>query len=165
MNALISDGNQPWLPGGHSGRFAPVFAVESFRSSDLDGRFAIVEWAPRFDVTESDHELLLEAAVPEMKRLEVRISCEDCTLTISGERRFEEKERAGESGGRRTEYGHFWRSFVLPEGIQSAKVSAEFTDELLRVRVPKDAPPRAVALEKEAAGRACKAPARANLVE
>jgi HSP20 family protein len=164
MNALISDGNQPWLPGGHSGRFAPVFAVESFRPSDLEGRFAIAEWTPRFDVTESDRELLLEAAVPEMKRLEVRISSEDCALTISGERRFEEKEHAADAGGRRTEYGHFWRSFVLPEGIQSAKVSAEFTEGVLRVRVPKNAPPRAGAVENEAAGRTFKAQDRANLV-
>jgi HSP20 family protein len=165
MNALISDGNQPWLPGGHSGRFAPVFAMESFRPSDLEGRFAIEEWTPRFDLTESDRELLLEAAVPEMKRLEVRISSEDCALTVSGERRFEEKEHAGDSGGSRTEYGHFWRSFVLPDGIRSAKVSAEFTDGVLRVRVPKDARPRSGAGEGNAADGAFMAPDGAGLTE
>lgn len=160
MNALISDGNQPWLPGGHSGRFAPVFAMESFRPGDLEGKFAIEEWTPRFDLTENDHELRLEAAVPEMKRLEVRISSEDGALTISGERRFEEKGQAGDSGGSRREYGHFWRSFALPEGTQSAKVSAEFTDGVLRVHVPKETPAPSGAVAANAGGHALKASVR-----
>ncbi len=137
MNALITDENQPWLPGGTSGRFAPVFAIESFRPGDFEGRFAIEEWAPRIDRRENECELLLQAAVPEMKRLEVRISEEDGALTISGERRFEAKEQAG---GSRREYGHFWRSFVIPERTRGATVSAAFADGVLQVRVPKGAP-------------------------
>jgi HSP20 family protein len=153
MNALITDGNQPWRPSEQSGRFAPVFAAESFRPGDLEGRFAIEEWVPRFDLIEDDHELLLETAVPEMKRLEVRISTEDGALTVSGERRFEEKEPAGASGENPREYGHFWRSFTLPEGTQCTKVSAEFTEGVLRVHVPKEKPAPSRAVEASADGQ------------
>jgi HSP20 family protein len=35
-------------------------------------------------------------------------------------------------------YGTFTRSFTLPEGVSSDKISAEFKDGMLKVHLPKD---------------------------
>ena len=58
------------------------------------------------------------------------------TLTISGERREEIKEK----NHRELHYGSFRRTVPLPPGTKVEDVKASYTDGVLEVRVPLGAP-------------------------
>ncbi len=60
-------------------------------------------------------------------------------LTISGERTADNEERA--EGYYRVErsFGRFARSMTLPDGIDADRISADFDDGVLEVRIPKPA--------------------------
>jgi HSP20 family protein len=69
----------------------------------------------------------------------VKIELEDSTLTLSGERKAEHRER--KEGYHRVEraYGAFTRSLTLPEGVDPDSVEARFEHGVLEVRIPKPA--------------------------
>ncbi len=45
------------------------------------------------DITEDDKEYLIKVELPEIKKEDVKVTVENGTLTISGERRFEKEEK------------------------------------------------------------------------
>jgi HSP20 family protein len=106
----------------------------------------VANWAPLVDITEDDKEYLVKAELPELKKEEVKVKVENGELTISGERKLEKEEKGRKFHRIERSYGSFLRSFTLPENVSADKVSAEFKDGLLTVRLPKDeaAKPKAV---------------------
>ncbi len=68
---------------------------------------------------------------PEVKKEDVKVSVEDGSLHISGERKFE-KEKTGKRYHRiERAYGSFDRVFVLPDGTKPEDIRAEYHDGLL----------------------------------
>ncbi len=106
-------------------------------------------WAPAVDIFETENELILKADVPgiEMKDIEVRM--ENGTLALKGERKFTNEQK--ENGYHRVErgYGAFSRYFTLPETVEADKVSAEYKDGVLTVKLPKKelAKPRSIKVQ------------------
>ena len=94
-------------------------------------------WAPLVDITEDDKEYLIKVELPEIKKEDVKVTVENGTLTISGERKFEKEEKDKKYHRVERAYGSFVRSFVLPEGTDGSKVSAEFRDGVLKLHLPK----------------------------
>jgi HSP20 family protein len=94
-------------------------------------------WVPAMDLVETDDHLVLRADLPGLKRDDVDIEVKDGVLTISGERKAEQEERS--EGFYRVEraFGSFSRSLTLPDGVDAQQVSADFTDGVLEVRIPK----------------------------
>ena len=97
---------------------------------------AVAEWAPLVDISEDDREYLIKAELPEVKREDVRVTAEEGTLTITGERKFEKEEGKKYHRVERA-YGSFVRNFSLPDDVSPAKVSAEFKDGVLTVHLAK----------------------------
>lgn len=99
-------------------------------------RAAVEEWTPVIDAKTSDGDLVIRAELPGLKREDVDVTVSNGVLTISGERKEEEREEK-ESGYllRERRYGSFRRSMTLPEGTNESKVKARFEDGLLEVRV------------------------------
>jgi len=95
-----------------------------------------VEWAPAMDVSELDGEIMVKAEIPGMNKEDIKVSVKDDMLTISGEKKREEREE-GENWHRveRT-YGSFRRVLTLPS-VDSDKVEATYKDGVLEVRLPK----------------------------
>jgi HSP20 family protein len=58
-------------------------------------------------------------------------------LRIEGERRQEKEEETKKFHRVERAYGSFLRTFVVPDNIDEAKVSAEFKDGVLNVHLPK----------------------------
>ena len=100
---------------------------------------AVPEWAPLVDISEDDQEYLIKAELPEVKKEDVKVTAEDGTLTITGERKFEKEEKGKKYHRVERSYGSFVRNFSLPDDASPAKVSAEFKDGVLRVHLPKTA--------------------------
>ena len=94
-------------------------------------------WVPAMDLVESDQHLVLRADLPGMKRDDVELEIKDNVLTISGERRSEQEQKA--EGFYRVEraFGAFSRSLTLPKGVEPESIAADFSDGVLEVRIPK----------------------------
>jgi HSP20 family protein len=94
-------------------------------------------WSPAVDIFETENELVLKADLPDVDQKNIDVRVEDQTLTISGERKFEQ-ENSGK-GYHRIErsYGTFVRSFAVPNTFDTENIGAEFQNGVLTVKLPK----------------------------
>lgn len=95
------------------------------------------DWSPSVDISETDQEYLIRAALPAVKKEDVRVTYEDGMLTLSGERRKEEEQKGEKFHRVESFYGNFSRSFTLPDAIDAKAIRAEAKDGVLTVHVPK----------------------------
>ena len=123
---------------------------EAYRRTDGDDVLKGGDWTPPVDVFETkDHEIVLRAELPGLKREEIDIRVENSTLTLRGERK-QEKEVSKENYHRiERAYGTFSRSFSLPSTVDTEKVSANFADGVLTVKLPTrdEAKPRQIQVQ------------------
>jgi len=99
---------------------------------------AAVEWSPLVDISEDDLEYLIKAELPEVRKEDVKVTAEAGTLTIMGERKFENGEQGKKYHRIERAFGTFGRSFSLPNDANPARVSADFKDGVLTVHLMKD---------------------------
>jgi HSP20 family protein len=111
----------------------------------------VADWSPQVDISEDDHEYLLKADLPEMKKGDVRVTVEDGILSVSGERKSEKEDDNRKFHRIERSFGNFRRSFTLPEDADSTKVTADFHDGVLKVHLPTTARPRSKAIEVKVA--------------
>lgn len=97
----------------------------------------VAEWAPLVDIVEDDHEYLIKAELPEVKKENVRVNVVDDVLTLAGERTMMKEEKDKKCRRIERAYGSFARAFTLPDDADPAKIRAEFKDGLLKVWLPK----------------------------
>jgi HSP20 family protein len=98
---------------------------------------AVAEWSPLVDISEDDKEYLIKAELPEVKKEDVKVTAEEGTLTIMGERKFEKEVNGKKYHRVERAYGSFVRNFSLPDDASPAKVRAEFKDGVLTVHLAK----------------------------
>jgi HSP20 family protein len=99
--------------------------------------FSIAAWCPSCDIYETETEIVVKAEIPGVKKEDVKLSMQDNVLTLSGERKFEEETKKENYVRVERGYGSFTRSFTLPPFVDAKKISAEFKDGLLEVKLPK----------------------------
>lgn len=116
-----------------------VFAISPFfgTASGEGQALANVEWAPSVNVSETDKAYLVRADVPEMKKEDIKVSCDKGMLTIEGERRQQKTEDNERFHRVETSYGRFMRRFTLPEDADEGAVEATYKDGGLMVKIPK----------------------------
>ena len=95
------------------------------------------DWAPSVDVSETGQEYLIRAALPAVKKEDVKVTYEDGMLTLSGERRQKEEQKDVKYHRIENYYGKFSRSFALPDAIDADAISAESKDGVLTIHLPK----------------------------
>jgi HSP20 family protein len=111
-----------------------------FRRGNLipdDENIAVPEWAPLVDIAEDDKEYLIKAELPEVQKDDVKVTVENGTLTISGERKAEKEEKGRKFHRLERYYGRFERNFSIPDDADGSNVKAEFKDGVLRVHLAK----------------------------
>jgi HSP20 family protein len=94
-------------------------------------------WAPVVDVSESKEEIVLEAELPGMKKDEIDIQLNGDTLTLRGERQFEQAQKNEQYHRIERQYGAWQRSFQIEVPIDASRVSADYEQGVLTVRLPK----------------------------
>lgn len=100
-------------------------------------------WMPAADVRESDDSIDIDMELAGINPDDVDISVENGILTVSGEKRTENKEgKEGQYHSVERRYGSFVRSFQLPQGVDESKISANFDHGLLTIDIPKSALPQ-----------------------
>lgn len=108
-------------------------------------------WEPLTDITEDEKEFLVKVELPEMKKEDVKVTVENGTLRISGERKAEKEEKTKKYHRVERSYGSFLRAFALPETADGTKVTAEYSDGVLRVHLPKSADAKAKSVQVKVA--------------
>jgi HSP20 family protein len=133
-------------------RFATLLGrVPARRVDGREETMTVFEWAPLVDIVENEHEYLIKAELPEVKREEVKVTVQDGTLAIAGERTIEKEEKDKKYHRIERAYGHFARSFTLPEDADPTRIRAEFKDGVLNVHVAKAEHDRPKRVEVEVA--------------
>ena len=112
--------------------------------ADTDG------WVPPVDIYETEgHDLMLNAELPDMAREDIELTVERNTLTLKGTRKRPADVK--EEHIRRIErrYGWFSRSFALPPTVDASKVTADYKNGVLTVKLPfrEEAKPRQIQVE------------------
>lgn len=112
--------------------FGSVPGREAAAGAKLDRHYS-----PSISVVESENDALLIAELPGVKKDDIKISVENNVLTLSGSRQGNMLPEKATWLRNEIRTGEFTRSVQLPEGIDVSKVSAELTNGLLRVTLPK----------------------------
>ena len=117
-------------------------AFDPFRMLDeMDRRF--MNAAPsvsafRTDVIDTGDAFKLESELPGFKKEDIKIDIENDCLTISAERKADNKEEKDNYVKRERYYGSFSRSFDV-SGINVDAIEAAYNDGVLTVTLPKKA--------------------------
>jgi HSP20 family protein len=120
-----------------------------YRRGD-DDLFMRGDWVPPVDIYENDqHEIVIKAELPGMKKEEIDLRLENNTLTIRGERTREAESKDEQYHRVERAYGAFSRSFTLPSSVDSTRVSADYKDGVLTVTLPprEEAKPRQIQVQ------------------
>ena len=105
--------------------------------------FGYKAW-PLIDIAEQDDKIVVKAEVPGCKPEDIDISVQGNTLTISGEKKAEEKKEEKGYYYVETSYGSFRRDLTLPSDVEPAKIEAQCKDGVLSVTLPKAEKAKAV---------------------
>ena len=109
-------------------------------------------WSPLVDVFEDGEGITLKVELPEVDADDVDIQVEGNSLTLRGERKLENVDK--QEGYHRVErsYGSFGRRFTLPSTVETANVTAQSRDGVLRIFLPKKAEtkPRQIKVQADA---------------
>jgi HSP20 family protein len=115
-----------------------------------EGLLTTGAWVPPVDIYQSgDHELILKAELPDMAREDIDITVENDTLTIRGEKKFASDVKEEQFHRVERRYGTFSRSFTLPPTVDAGKVSADYRNGVLTIKLPmrEESKPRQVKVD------------------
>jgi len=110
----------------------------------LDRPFAGYKAWPAIDVAEEENSVIVRAEVPGCKAEDIDISVYGNTLTVSGEKKFEEQKKEKGYYHIESTYGSFRREITLPTDVDSSKVEAACKEGVLTITLPKAASAKAV---------------------
>ena len=132
MTPIRKNYNQNWLPSIFNDFF------------DNDCMVKANATAPAINVLESDTDYKVEVAAPGMTKEDFNIHLsEDNELVISMEKKNETKEENNNNRKylrREFSYSKFEQALVLPDDVEKDKISANVTDGVLTVDLPKRTP-------------------------
>ena len=126
-------------------RWEPARELASMEIDRLNRMFASLYgddmqrsgWMPAVDIYETpEHEVVLKAELPEVKREDINITFENQVLTLRGERKLDESVRRDRYQRFERAYGTFSRSFTIPSTVDAGRITASYKDGVLTVRLP-----------------------------
>jgi len=93
------------------------------------------------DIFETENELVLKADLPDINPEEIDVQVENQTLTVKGNRKFE--QQSGKGGYHRIErsYGSFVRTFAVPSTVDTQNVVAGYNNGVLTITLHKKRQP------------------------
>jgi len=125
-------------------RMNRLFGDAYRRDDDLLSRGS---WVPAVDIYQDGKDaLVLKAELPDMTREDIHLSVENNMLTLSGERKAPADVSQEQYHRIERAHGSFSRSFSLPPTVDPGRITAEYKQGVLTVRLPmrEEARPRAI---------------------
>ncbi len=127
-------------------RWDPVKGVVAFQNpfntffrdlNDGEGTQATASFIPVVDVYEDEKKVVLKLEVPGIEEKDLDVSVEKNTLTVKGERKFEQEEKEENFHRIERRYGSFYRAFTLPTTVDTDSVAASYNAGVLKVELTK----------------------------
>jgi HSP20 family protein len=125
-------------------------AIVRFNYVPYEGIAAQGTWAPPVDIYETESkDLVIKAELPDMAREDIEVTVENDTLTLRGTKKLPTDVKEDQFRRVERSYGTFNRSFTLPKTVDSSKVSADYRNGVLTVKLPfrEEARPRTINVE------------------
>jgi HSP20 family protein len=128
---------------------SPFEEMERMFNDFFQQRFFAPSWMPRFkfpeltevsasvDMFEEGDDLVVKAELPGMKKEDINVDLNDDVITISGEKKSEERTERKDFHRVERTFGSFTRRLRLPVEINADKVKASFNNGVLEIRMPK----------------------------
>ena len=129
MKLVRFNQTEPYFPNTFSGMLDKFFN-ENMGTS-------LKHFNPAVDIAEDENSYEIQLSVPGVQKKDFKVELVDGKLTISGERKMEEKKEGKNYHSVETQYGSFSRSFFVPEDIKAEEVNAAYEDGLLKITLPK----------------------------
>lgn len=130
-----------WNPFKTMARFDPTAGFEDmFRGFGLRPAWRNIEITPeiQIDVTENDKAFHVKADIPGVDKNDIEVSVEGNQVAISAEVKRETKKKDDEKEVcTERYYGKVYRSFTLPNDLDSAKAGAHYENGVLALTLPK----------------------------
>jgi HSP20 family protein len=95
------------------------------------------EWEPPVEVFESEHEVVIKAALPNIDPKQIDITVSNDAVTLKGSTKHEEERKERNYYRRELRYGAFLRIVPLPTEVKGAEATATYNDGMLEVSLPK----------------------------
>lgn len=125
-------------------RWNPISELAALEITRLDRMFSDLysegtrAWVPPVDIYEGDnHEVVIKAELPDVKKDDIRVTFENDVLTIAGERKQEASAQRDSFSRVERRFGSFSRSFTLPTTVDASAIAASYKDGVLTVRLPR----------------------------
>ena len=93
------------------------------------------EFAPKVNIRETDDDLSLFFELPGIDKKDIKVALVDGVLTVSGKREFADESQDDHYRRLEIASGEFSRSFTLPDTVNSEKISADYKNGLLEVKL------------------------------
>jgi HSP20 family molecular chaperone IbpA len=150
--SMARSSHQPWLPNLLQGWEEPVGMMRKM-SDEMDQLFERVlgrpmafrfghggmanKWIPQIDITQQDKQLIIYAALPGVKKENIKIEIREGKLILEGERKEAAQQQISNQGYRKVELsaGAFYRMIPLPEGVDENQSTASLQDGILEIRL------------------------------
>jgi HSP20 family protein len=111
---------------------------DDFRVGMPQSKNAFSSFDPACEIEESENHFFMSVDLPGMKKEDIKIEMHDNVLTLSGERRKEDRHSGtGNAYEYEKSYGFFQRTFTLPSTIDAEKIEASYQNGVLEVLLPK----------------------------
>lgn len=106
-------------------------------------------WMPSIDVDEDENGIHVKAEIPGIEEKDLHVVIEQNMLTISGEKSEEKKSENKRYVVSERQFGSFYRSIALPEGIDANKITAKFKNGVLHIEIPRteEAKPKKITID------------------
>jgi HSP20 family protein len=107
---------------------------------------------PPVDIYQDEnHEVVIKAELPDIKREDIQVTFDNNVLTLSGERTLDSEIQRERFQRLERQYGRFSRSFTLPATVEASRIRASYKDGVLTVRIPQreEAMPKQIAIASE----------------
>jgi HSP20 family protein len=109
----------------------------------------MVTRVPAANISETADHYHVELATPGLKKEDFKLSLEGNVLSISVEKRIEDKQEGRSYAKREYSYSSFVRSFTLPESADENGIHATYKDGVLTIDIPKREEAKAVSRQIE----------------
>jgi HSP20 family protein len=94
-------------------------------------------WTPAFDVYEDKDNVYVRAELPGMRKEDIEVSLHNGSLSVSGERKSEDKLKDADIYRAERFFGRFQRTITLPTPVAIDQIKAQYKDGILNVTLPK----------------------------
>jgi HSP20 family protein len=128
-----------WVP------FREVISMQNrlnslFRDlNDGENPLTTAAFVPAVDVYEDAQKVVLKLEVPGIEEKDLDVRVENNTLTVKGERKFDKEEKEENFHRIERSYGSFFRTFTLPNTVNTENVQASYNAGVLKIELAKKA--------------------------